>query len=144
MSTVEEPAQSEHEIYKRQHDERGWAMFCHVAVLAAFIFPFGHIIGPLVVWLAKKEQYPLVDDQGKESVNFQITMTIFVVILLVVFIVGLLVSVAGDAGFPATLILSLGGMLLLGIINMIFVILAAIRSYHGERYRYPFSIRFIS
>jgi uncharacterized Tic20 family protein len=49
-----------------------WAMFCHIAAFAFFIFPFGNILGPLVIWLIKKETYPFVDEQGKESLNFQI------------------------------------------------------------------------
>jgi len=146
MSSVEEPALSEHERYKRQQDERGWAMSCHIAVLAAAILPFGHILGPLVVWLVKKDQYPLVNDQGKESVNFQITMTIFAVILLIVFVVSLLSFIAGDyeAEFPVSLLLSIAAMLLLGIINLVLIVIAAVRSYRGEKYRYPLSIRFIS
>ena len=55
-----------------EKQERTWALFCHIGALAGFIFPFGNIIAPLVIWLIKKEEYPLVDDQGKESVNFQI------------------------------------------------------------------------
>lgn len=42
--------------------ERTFAMLCHIAALAGFLIPFGNIIGPLVIWLVKKEQYPLVDD----------------------------------------------------------------------------------
>src|SRR6476469_8907749 len=58
-------------------NERMWGMFCHLAALAGYIgIPFGNVIGPLVIWLIKKEDYPFVDDQGKESLNFQITILI--------------------------------------------------------------------
>src|SRR5688572_10608492 len=56
-------------------DDRTWGMLAHLAALAGFIVPVvGNIVGPLIVWLTKKEQQPFVDDQGKESLNFQITM----------------------------------------------------------------------
>src|ERR1700680_445708 len=61
-----------------QSEARTWAMLCHLSSISGFIgVPFGHIVGPLIVWLVKKDQFPLVDDQGKESLNFQISMTIY-------------------------------------------------------------------
>src|SRR5690242_11127927 len=75
-------------------DERNWAMFCHLAGLAGFlpVIPFlGNVIGPLVLWLVKREQYPFVDDQGKEALNFQITMLIATILamLLIPVLVGI-------------------------------------------------------
>ena len=106
--------------------ERNWAMFCHLAALA-FIIPFGNIIAPLVIWLLKKEEYPLVEDQGKEAVNFQITMTIcFIVGFLSIFVlIGFLV-------LPA-----------LVIFNIIMIIIATMKANEGKRYRYPFALRLI-
>jgi hypothetical protein len=50
---------------------RNWATFCHLAALAGFIgIPFGNILGPLITWLVKRNEYPLVDQQGKEALNF--------------------------------------------------------------------------
>lgn len=137
---------SEHELYKRQQDERSWAMLCHISVFLSAVIPFGNIVGPLVVWMVKRDQYPLVKDQGRESLNFQITMTIFSGILLIVLIVGLISFAAEDnqGPFPRTALFAGLGLLALGIINTIFIIIAAIRSYKGEQYRYPFSIHFVS
>ena len=64
-------------------DERNLAMFCHLAALAGYLMPFGNILGPLIIWLVKREESPIVDDQGKESLNFQITWTIFFCITVV-------------------------------------------------------------
>lgn len=64
-------------------EERTWGMVCHLAALAGYLFPFGNIIGPLIVWLIKKEEMPFVADQGKESLNFQITMAILTAICIV-------------------------------------------------------------
>lgn len=107
--------------------ERTWAMACHLAALAGLVTGLGFILGPLVVWILKKDQYPLVDDQGKESLNFQISM----------FIYGLI---------SAVLILVLIGFVLLaviGIFDLIMIIVAAVAANNGERYRYPLTIRLI-
>jgi len=105
-----------------------WAMLCHLAALAIFIgIPFGNIIGPLVVWLVKKQEHPFIDEQGKAAVNFQISMTIYLIaafFLCFVFI-----------GFPILI-----GLL---ITNLIFIIVASVKASNGESYKYPLAIRFI-
>lgn len=57
---------------------RIWGMLCHLTALLGIIgIPFGNIVGPLIIWLLKKNVYPFVNEQGKESLNFQISMTIY-------------------------------------------------------------------
>ena len=104
-----------------------WGMLCHLTALSGFIIPFGHVLGPLIVWLIKKDEFPFVDDQGKESLNFQISMTIytFVAIILCFALVGFILA-------PALMIA-----------NIVFVILAGVKANTGEPYRYPCTIRFI-
>ena len=112
-------------------DARMWAMFCHLAALAAFVMPLiGLVIGPLVVWLIKKEQYPFVDEQGKEAVNFQISMLIYLAI-------GALLVLACGIGVIV--------MSVIGILDLVFMIIAAIKANDGYHYRYPypFIIHFI-
>lgn len=110
-------------------DAKTWAMFCHLAALAGYIVPFGNLIGPLVIWQIKKSEIPLVDDQGKEALNFQITVTIVGIVgfILAILTAGLL--------FPV--------LFLVGIAALVFIILAALAANKGERYRYPFAIRLI-
>jgi hypothetical protein len=103
-------------------------MLCHLVAFAGYVFPMGHIIGPLVIYLLKREQYPLVEDQGKESLNFQISVTIYVA-------AALLLSLA-IIGIPL--------LIALLIFHFIVVLLATIRADRGERYRYPLSIRLIT
>ena len=78
-------------------DERTWAMFCHLSTLAGWIIPFANLIAPLVIWLVKKDQYPMVDDQGKEALNFQINITIYelgsLVLCLVIIGIPLLIEI---------------------------------------------------
>lgn len=108
-------------------DQNMWAMLCHLSALAGFVIPFGHVVGPLVVWLMKKDEFPLVDDQGKEALNFQISMTIFMIVsaVLILVLIGLLMLIA------------------LGIFELIVIIIAVVKANDGVAYRYPLNIRFI-
>lgn len=108
-------------------DERMWGMFCHLIAFSGFIIPFGSILGPLIIWLIKKDEMPFVDDQGKESLNFQLTM-------LIAFIIS------------ALLMLVLIGFVMIGILfiyEIVVIIIAAIKANDGVRYRYPYVVRFI-
>lgn len=109
-------------------DERLLAMLAHLLALSGAVIPFGNIIGPLIIWLVKKDESPFVDDQGKESVNFQISVTIYSLVSLVLCLVfiGVVLIIA------------------VSIFALVMVILAAIAANQGERYRYPLCIRFIS
>lgn len=116
------------EIRQLSSDERTFGMLCHLAALAGFIFPFGNIIGPLIIWAIKKDEFPWVDHQGRESLNFQISMTIYLIIsaFLIIILIGIFLLVA------------------LGILNLIFVIMASIKANNGEEFSYPLSIRFFN
>ena len=108
-------------------DERMWAMFAHLSALIGFVIPFGSILGPLIIWQIKKNEYPLVDDQGKEALNFQITMAIAFVVSLVLMVV-------------------LIGFLLIwvvGLFDLVMIVIASIKANNGERYRYPFTLRLV-
>ncbi len=110
-----------------QQEERNWGMFCHLAALAGFIIPLGNVIGPLVIWLMKKDESQFVDDQGKESVNFQISFIIYALVaaLLVIVVIGIVL------------------LIVLGVGMLVLVIVAGIKASNGEKYRYPMNIRFI-
>ncbi|HZV47575.1 MAG TPA: DUF4870 domain-containing protein, partial [Thermodesulfovibrionales bacterium] len=60
---------------------RNWGMLCHLGALAAFLgIPLGHLLGPFIIWLIKKNDHPFIDEQGKESLNFQISMSIYSIV----------------------------------------------------------------
>jgi hypothetical protein len=118
----------------RENDPKArmWAMFCHLAAFAGVlpVVPgIGCLLGPLVVWLIKKNEFPFVDEQGKEALNFQITMFIYGVVA------GLL------------MLLCIGFILVLAVaaVDVVLVIMAAIKVNDGYHYRYPYPliIRFI-
>ncbi|MBC8873080.1 MAG: DUF4870 domain-containing protein [Planctomycetes bacterium] len=108
-------------------DERMWAMFCHLSTFSGYLVPFGNILGPLVVWLVKKDEYALVDDQGKEALNFQISITIWTIIAAILCIV--------LVGIPL--------LIALVVFDIVVTIMAAIQANQGNYYRYPMTIRFI-
>jgi len=124
-------AETNEEIGK---DARMWAMFCHLAGLAGFVIPviISGIIAPLVVWQIKKDEHPFIDEHGKEAVNFQISISLYTVIG----IVACLVTCIGAVLIPFI-------ALALGVIDLIFLLIAAVKANNGEHYRYPISIRFI-
>lgn len=108
-------------------DERTWGMLCHLSALCGFIIPFGNIIGPLIIYSMKKDEFPFVADQGKESLNFQISVIVY-------FFVGLI------------LLLILLGVLFIIVIplfSFILTVVASVRANDGEYYRYPLCIHFI-
>jgi uncharacterized Tic20 family protein len=72
-------------------DDRTWAMLCHIAGLAGYVIPLGNIFGPLIIWMIKKDQSWFVNDQGKEALNFQISLTIYLIVacLAILIIIGI-------------------------------------------------------
>jgi len=106
---------------------RLWGMLCHLAGLAGFAFPFGNVILPLIFWQLKKSEYRFVDAQGKEALNFQISMTIYGLVTIPLFF------------------LCIGPFLLaaVAIVDLVLLLIAAIKANNGESYRYPLAIRFV-
>ena len=115
-------------------DTRMWAMFCHLAGLAGFVIPvvISGIIAPLIVWQVKKDEHPFIDEHGKEAVNFQISISLY----MVIGIVACLVTCIGAVLIPFLAVA-------LGIFDLVFLLIAALKANNGEHYRYPICIRFI-
>jgi uncharacterized Tic20 family protein len=119
-------------------EERQWGMFAHLSMLAAGLLTsplggWGWFLGPLIIWLMKKDTMPFVADQAKEALNFSLLVTGIFVILMAL---GLLTL---GIGFLITMPI----MVIVGIAALILTIIAAMKANEGIRYRYPFNIRFI-
>jgi uncharacterized Tic20 family protein len=108
-------------------EARQWAMFCHFAAFLGLIFPFGNLLGPLILWQLKKETDPFIDAQGKEALNFQITVALAAVVCFMLIIVVI--------GFPLLMLVGVGALVL--------TIIAGIKANEGVAYRYPFTWRLI-
>lgn len=120
-------------------EERQWAVFAHLSALLGALLTgvwgggWGCFIGPLVIWLIKKDTMPFVNDQGKEALNFNITVAIAFLILL-------LLSVMT---FGLGLIIAIPLWIIIGIGWLVFTIIAAIKANEGVLYRYPFTLRLV-
>ena len=119
-------------------EERQWAMFAHLSALAGGLLTsaiggWGFFLGPLVIWLMKKDTMPFVADQAKEALNFNITVSAVFLALLVLSLLTL------GIGFVITLPI----MLIVGIAALVLIIMAAIKANNGIAYRYPFTVRLI-
>jgi len=113
----------------RPQNERTWMVLCHASALIGFFVPWGgHILAPLVVWLIKRGESPAVDEHGKESLNFQLSMLIYNII----------------AGILVLVLIGFVLLPILHVLNVVFVILASLRASEGTLYRYPITIRFLS
>jgi uncharacterized protein len=110
-------------------NDRTWVILSHLIALTLFIgIPFGNVIGPLVIWLLKKHESTAVDINAKESLNFQISMTIYTLL----------------AGLSCFVFIGFVLLPLVLLANAILVVIASIKASNGEAYRYPLNIRFIA
>ena len=110
-----------------ERDERMFATFAHLGMIAGFVFPLGNIIVPLVIWLTQRDKSDFVDVHAKEALNWQLTVTILAfggVILLFLII-----------GIPL--------LIMLGLACLVFSIIGAIKANEGKMYEYPFNLRII-
>lgn len=107
--------------------EKNWAMLCHLSAFAAFFFPFGGIIGPLICYLSRKDESDWVNVNGKASLNFQLSILLYIVLVIpLCFII---------IGIPI--------IILLGTLKIICIIIASVKAAKGELFRYPLVIPFI-
>ena len=107
---------------------RTWNALCHAsALLGVFLHFPGHLIPPLIVWLAKRDESPEIDAHGKEALNFQISMLIYSLI----------------SGVFCLILIGFVFIAVLWVLNAVFVIIAAIHASDGKFYRYPMTIRFL-
>ena len=103
------------------------AMLSHLLALCGFVVPFGNILGPLVFWLMKKDQSPVVAREAKEALNFQITATLAIIVCVILMFV----------------VIGLFLLPIVGLANLAFIIIAIIKSNKEGSYRYPFALRLI-
>jgi uncharacterized protein len=108
---------------------RNWCVLCHAAALLGFFFHFlGHLLGPLIVWLIKRNDSPEIDAAGKESLNFQLSMLIYDIV----------------AGILCIVLIGIPILIALWVLNTVLVVIASIKTNEGQVYRYPLTIRFLN
>ena len=116
-------------MYTLTREERNLAMLSHLLALTGYVgVPLGNIVAPLIIYLMKKDESPFVAEQSRESLNFQISMSIYALV-------------------SGVLTLILIGFLLLAAIwvaGVVLTIIASVKVANGEAYRYPLTIRLIN
>jgi uncharacterized Tic20 family protein len=111
------------------NDARTWGMLCHLSALSFLIgIPFGSVLGPLIVWLIKRNDHPFIDAQGKEALNFQLSTWIYLAV----------------AFFSCFFMIGFVLVPIILLLKIILAVIAAISASDGKSYHYPLSIRFIS
>jgi len=158
------PSQSKAMKEKPKQQMRIWAMFCHLSALLAWIFLFGlvflgiplylplNILVPFIIWQFNKAKSPWIDFQGKEALNFQISLTLYTLIVIVISLLVMLIMfvmgvTSNRAGNEVKIVLD-GLIFVWSYLSEIMLLLqtflvnfAAFKAYNGEHYRYPFTIR---
>ena len=119
---------------------RAWEVLCHLSSIVGLLgVPFGNILGPLIVWLVKRDASPGVDAHGKESLNFHISWTLYAIVA------GAISTALILIGIGILMWIVLAPLLAIGWLSMlILVVIGSIKASNGELYRYPLTIRFLS
>ena len=116
------------EIRVLTESERNWSMLCHLSAFSGFFFPFGGIIGPLICWLSRRDESSWVNENGKASLNFQLSMLLYIVLAIPLCLI--------IVGIPIVIMLVM--------LKVICIIIGSVKASKGEEFRYPISIPFIS
>ncbi len=116
-------------------DSKKWAMLCHASAFSGFFIPFGHILGPMIIWQLKKDEIKAVEENGRAALNFQLFVTALAfgimalsMILMIVFI-GPIVGMLGYLGLIA--------------FTVYYTAMAAMAAYKGEHFKYPYTYEFV-
>ncbi len=111
------------DVPEADSDSRAWAVAAHLLPWVGLGF-----LGPLIIWLIKRDESPYVEEHAREALNFQISFLIYMIVsaLLMLVVIGFFLFIG------------------IGIFGFVVMIIAAIKAANGERYRYPLTIRFIN
>ncbi len=128
MDELEAWAQERGAVVEPDSEARNFALFAHLSGFAAYVFPFGGVIAAMIIWMVKRDAHPYVDDQGKEALNFQISVSIYTIVsaLLILIVVGIVL-------LPMVMLF-----------HIVMMIVAAIKAGKGEPFRYPLTLRLVS
>ena len=113
-----------------EKDTRLWGMILHLSILAGYVIPYAGLVAPIVIWQVKKNELPGIDAHGKNATNWIISFIIYNVICFALFFTVILIIVA----IPL--------LIVLGVLGVVFPIIAAIKANNGEVWKYPLTISF--
>lgn len=147
------------------NSEKNWAALTHLSALSQYCFPLGNFVLPIIIWSSKKDQSDFVDANGKQSLNFQLTVLLYSLILgaiivpvfLIVFLQHLPLSeliqyrnfriehinFGESTGLISTGFIAIFFLVCLKIVEFFLIIQASVKTANGESYSYPLTIKFM-
>lgn len=120
-------------------EERNWAMICHLSALSGYVIPLGNILGPLVVWLMKKDSLAGVDRHGRDALNLHLSYTIYLTVALTVFGISLMIPLIG---WLFAMFVALPAVVIIALMELVYGIVAGVRASQGQDTHAPMLIRF--
>jgi uncharacterized Tic20 family protein len=140
-------------------NEKNNAMLVHLSSFGSLVIPLGSLILPIILWQAMKKDSNYIDFHGKQAVNFNISFFIYNIIAIILFFgssLGAIINVALEADNATNIqdisgtLFSIGGVItaiivlsVIGLIKLVFILIAAIKASQGEEYKYPLTIPFV-
>lgn len=139
-------------------NEKNTAFLTHLSAFLSFFFPLGSILGPLIMWVVTKEKSEFLNRNGAEALNFNLSYTLYVFILTLLFFpfaLGTFFSfisfseglnaLSSSLGMGSILgLFGIGGILaIIVFFRFLLIIIAAIKANRGEVYKYPLTIKFV-
>lgn len=112
---------------------RNYGMFIHLSSFAGLMVSGMSFLGPLVLWLVRRDEHPFIDHHGKEAINFNLSLLLY----------GVIGVIASIVTFGLGLVVAVPAILVFFVVWIATTIQAAIRANRGEGYRYPLTIRFL-
>ena len=146
------------------NNERTISSITHLSAFAQYIFPFGNFIAPIIIWNIKKDESQFVDYNGKQILNFQLSVFLYSLILIAISVPLLIygfvdilstnysltnfdIDFNGFHNHKITTVIAIAIVaflffILLKIFEFILIILVAVKASNGEYYKYPLTIPF--
>jgi uncharacterized Tic20 family protein len=111
----------------QEQETRRWGLLLHLSVLAGYALPIAGVVVPIAIWQLKKDALPTIDAHGKNAVNWLISLGIYAVV----------------CGILAIALIGIPLLMALGVVAVVFPIVAAIKANNGEVWKYPMAISFL-
>ncbi len=129
----------------RTRNDNNNAFLLHLSAFFGYIFPFGAVVGPLVIWELNKKKSNFLDKNGKEAINFNLSYLLYTFILGLSIVPFIIRTVSSDLHHLDLFgMISIGSIIgILAIVKFVLIIFAAIKANQGEVYNYPLTIKFI-
>lgn len=145
--------------------EKNWAALTHIGAFGQYLFPLGNFVIPIIIWSSKKNESEFIDINGKQCINFQLSVLLYSLILGAIFVPTFIITFLSHVTFDELIhdrnfivqnfnfsdnigLITTGAIAIfllacLKITEFFLIIRAAVKTANGENYSYPFTIKFM-